>query len=146
MDFSIFQRECDTALKYDVWVVGCGTLGTEIIKQLRSTPSTGRTLKIVAETKSVTRKECIENLGVEHRLRDSRSAEELRSARTVIICLPPSCSSSYDEEVEQATTLWKGKGCGGNLIFTSSIGVYGDADVIVTESSPVNRNSASAVR
>jgi len=127
--------------EYDTWIVGSGVLGTFITSQLNSQ---GAGMKIVAETRSDARKSEIEGTGVLHRMRDQRTDQDHGTARNVIICLPPSCSSSYADEVREATRLWAGKEAGGNLIYTSSIGVYGEAPgCIVTENTPVDDSQAS---
>jgi len=130
---------------HDVWVVGSGTLGLQILSQLKNVP---KYANIVAETQSESRKKEIQSIGgIEHRLRSLRSEADIGSARNVIICLPPSCSTAYTEEIIDATRLWAGRSGGGNLIYTSSTGIYGEAaNSIVTESYPIDSSSPSASR
>lgn len=131
------------AIKHDVWVVGCGTLGEIVLSLLlRSNP-----LKIVAETMSYKRAESLLSMGVRHRLREQRTFDDEETAKTVIICLPPSSSTNYTEEIHEATRLWAGPDGGGNLIYTSSIAVYGDAiGNTVTEAFRVDTRSASSTK
>lgn len=127
--------------KYDTWIVGSGVLGTLIASQLHTHDSG---LKIVAETRSDVRKSEIEGMGVLHKTRDQRTDQDHGAARNVIICLPPSCFGLYADEVREATRLWAGKEAGGNLVYTSSIGVYGEAPgCTVTENTPVDDSPAS---
>lgn len=132
-------------IQHDVWVVGSGTLGLKILSQLKIASNY---VDIVAETNSDSRKDEIHSIGgVQHRLRGMRSEADVGSARSVIICLPPSCSTSYTDEIIDATRLWAGRSGGGNLIYTSSTGIYGEAaNSIVTESYPIDSASPSAAR
>lgn len=132
-------------IQHDIWVVGSGTLGLKILSQLKSA---SKYANIVAETQSDSRKDEIQSIGgIQHRLRAMRSEADVGSARNVIICLPPSCSTSYTDEMIDATRLWAGRSGGGNLIYTSSTGIYGEAaNSIVTESYPIDSASPSAAR
>ena len=134
-----------SSIQHDVWVVGSGTLGLRILSQLKSLPKYGN---IVAETQSDSRKNEIQSIGgIEHRIRSVRSEADVGSARNVIICLPPSCSTAYTDEIFDATRLWAGRSGGGNLIYTSSTGIYGEAaNSVVTESHPIDATSPSASR
>ncbi|RYG94087.1 hypothetical protein EON65_57980, partial [archaeon] len=42
------------------------------------------------------------------RQRNTRTDKDDGSARNVIICIPPSLSKSYSEEVERGCRLWQG--------------------------------------
>lgn len=138
---SMTSEGSDVCPMHDTWVVGSGTLGTHIISQLQSQCAGG---KIVAETRSEARKKELEGMGALHVTRDQRIDKDYGTARNVIICLPPSCSSSYSAEVSEATRLWAGRKGGGNLVYTSSIGVYGDAPgCTVSEATPVNDSPES---
>jgi Zn-dependent alcohol dehydrogenase len=131
-------------ISHDVWIVGAGTLGELVIKGLRSKSAACR---IIGETKSSVDMSAITNLGAEHRARDARTSIDEGSAKNVVICLPPSCAKDYAEEVHAATRLWAGPQGGGNLVFTSSIGVYGESSGnIVDEAFRVDTRSASATR
>ena len=130
-----------TASKYDTWVVGSGVLGTLIASHLQSHDVCS---KVVAETRSESRRAEIEGMGVSHRIREERTEKDHGTARNVIICLPPSCSDLYADEVQEAARLWAGEEGGGSLIYTSSIGVYGEAPgCTVTENTPADDNPAS---
>lgn len=127
----------------DVWIVGSGTLGNFLLAELKQVPG----ISVVGETRSLSRQEAIRNNGAEHRLREMRSKNDIGSARNVIICLPPSSSTDYIGEIHDAVRLWAGKVKGGNLIYTSSIGVYGDSSgLTVNEESPVDPHSTSSAR
>lgn len=128
--------------KYDVWIVGAGTLGEEILKQLSIRQPI---LQIIAENHHEERSLCVAEYGAVHRLREQRTKADEGTARNVIVCLPPSCEN-YLEEMRYATHLWAGKGEGGSLIYTSSIGVYGSAQRVVTEESAVDTLTPSATR
>eukprot|EP01031_Cornospumella_fuschlensis_P030410 gene30410-36741_t len=69
-------------------------------------------------------------MGVIPRLRSARSASDDGSARHVLICIPPSQSADYSEEVARGCRLWRGatQKPPGGLLFTSSVAVYGEAD------------------
>ena len=134
---------------HDIWIVGAGKLGGYILNELSShefpvlrSHSDSHRLNIIAETQSSLRQNDIKSTGAQFRLREQRTVDDEGSARTVIICIPPSSSSDYAEEVDTATRLWAGPSKGGNLVFTSSIGVYGECPgCIVTESSDVDTSS-----
>lgn len=128
--------------KYDVWIVGAGTLGEEILKQLRIKQFG---LQVAAENHQEQRAVRITEYGAVHKLREQRIQSDGGTARNVIVCLPPSCEN-YLEEMRQATRLWAGKEGGGSLIYTSSIGVYGNAQGVVTEESAVDTTAPSATR
>jgi hypothetical protein len=132
------------SINHDVWIVGAGTLGELVIRGLRSESTA---FKIIGETKTSEEKRAVTDLGAEHRVRDARTREDEGSARNVVICLPPSCAKDYTEEVHAATRLWAGPQGGGNLVFTSSIGVYGESSGnVVDETFRVDTRSASATR
>ena len=131
--------EVDINIKYDLWIVGCGTLGEFILKEWKQKhPSS----KVIAETKTLNRHELIKSLDVIPRLRENRTDIDDYSAKNVIICLPPSSSEDYAEEVHTASRLWAGVKGGGNLVFTSSLGVYGESNGnTVTESFRIDTRS-----
>ena len=112
----------------DLWIVGCGTLGTCVAEMLRHEMSEG--MEVVAETRTDARHEALKILGCTPRLRSSRDGDgDGRRARNVLVCLPPSSSegsSDYSRELSEAFMLWAGPKYG-NLLFTSSISVYGDS-------------------
>jgi len=138
---SINFAEVEVNIKYDLWVVGSGTLGEYILKQWKSKYPLSN---IIAETKSNSRHDSIKSIGetVMTRLREDRNDLDYRSAKNVIICLPPSSAEEYSDEVHAATTLWAGRSSGGNLVFTSSLGVYGESNGnIVTESFRIDTRS-----
>lgn len=138
---SINFVEVEVDVKYDLWVVGSGTLGEYILKQWKlKYPQSN----IIAETKGSNRHDSIKSIGktVITRLREDRNDLDDRSAKNVIICLPPSSAEEYSDEVHAATRLWAGKSSGGNLVFTSSLGVYGESNGnIVTESFRIDTRS-----
>jgi len=137
---SINFGDVEVDVKYDLWVVGSGTLGEYILKQWKSKYPMSN---IVAETKSSNRHDSIKSIGkVITRLREDRNDLDFRSAKNVIICLPPSSAVEYSDEVHAATRLWAGRSSGGNLVFTSSLGVYGESNGnIVTESFRIDTRS-----
>jgi hypothetical protein len=109
---------------HDLWIVGCGTLGTLAAREWKSRfPES----KVIAETNSESRHKELSSLGVTPRLRSQRSQEDLTSARYVLITLPPSSSEQYEEEIGDACQLWAGPYGQGHLAFTSSTAVYGDS-------------------
>jgi len=60
-------------------------------------------------------------------LRSARCTENELSARHVLIALPPSSAVNYVDELNAACRLWAGPLGNGSLVFTSSIGVYGES-------------------
>lgn len=127
--------------KYDLWISGAGTLGSMIAERYRAIHPAA---SIVAETATNNRHNRLSSLGIKCKLRESRNNEDSKSAKNVIISIPPSVALDYAKEVSDACELWAGPENGGKLIFTSSVGVYGDPDgVTVDESSPVANNPRS---
>eukprot|EP01038_Epipyxis_sp_PR26KG_P011506 gene11506-15412_t len=115
-------------LKYDLWIVGAGTLGEYVIKQYKAMFPDA---VVVAETSTTTRHTSLlsqfpTNLQV--RLKENRSEIiDAKSAKNVIICFPPSQSKEFVDEISSACRIWAGSVAGGNLVYSSSIGVYGDS-------------------
>lgn len=108
--------------KYDLWIVGAGTLGKLVAKLWKEEfPSS----TVVAETESSTSHSELESLNCIPKLRASRENDDFKSARNVLICIPPSASTDYNSELSEGCRLWSGSEVG-NLIFTSSTAVYGD--------------------
>ena len=130
-------------IKYDTWLVGSGTLGELILANMPQPKGL-----VIAETKSARRHEQIKSLGAIPRLRDDRTDSDIGSAKTVIICLPPSCSEEhYTEEIHAAAALWAGIEGGGNLVYTSSIAVYGPSlGNIVNEDFRVDSRSSASTK
>lgn len=106
--------------RYDMWIVGCGTLGEELLR-LRNRSSN---VRVIGETWTEKRHSKISNFGAIARTRGQRTTEDNNSAKTVVISIPPSSSTDYAQEVLSATKLWYGPNGGGSLIFVSSTGVY----------------------
>lgn len=112
-------------IPYDLWVVGAGTLGELVCKSYKSqNPSA----VVIAETATPSRHEQLRSYGVEPRLRSERTEKEAKLAKNVVICIPPSANKDYVGEVNDAIRLWCGPVGEGNLIFTSSVAVYGDSN------------------
>ena len=111
-------------LKYDLWVVGAGTLGQIAAEQYKKRHPGSC---VVAETKSVMRHDSMRAAGLTPRLREGRDEVDHKKAKSVIISLPPSSTEIYLEELNHATRLWAGPAGGGKLVFTSSTVVYGDS-------------------
>ena len=129
-----------------MWIVGCGTLGCIAAQLWRNKYPQA---SIHAETRqakfsyyiifdqfnrfrnvgrSASRHDFLKSIGVSASLRSDRTEADEVSARNVLIALPPSSSSNqYAEELHRACRLWAGTLGNGNLVFTSSIGVYGDS-------------------
>lgn len=144
-----FADDTPRNVKYDLWIVGAGTLGELIAKQYRALHPHA---KIIAETRSTTRHEYYRSLGVIPRLRSEREAKQEEqevehTARQVVICLPPSSSSDFDAELSDGCRLWAGPMAGGRLVYTSSIGVYGEANgQVVDESFRLDSRTASSTK
>lgn len=65
------------------------------------------TSKVVAETLTEKRHAAYLADGVEARLRENRNENDLKTAKNVVICLPPSAAlKGYMEEISNATLLW----------------------------------------
>lgn len=135
-------------IKYDLWVVGAGTLGSLAAKQWKMQfPAS----KVVAETKSATRHGELQAAGVDARLRDTRvELDSDRSAKHVLVCFPPSISPSaqdYNGELAEACRIWAGPKGGGRLLYTSSTAVYGESHGnTVTETFRVDTRTARSTR
>lgn len=135
-------------IKYDLWVVGAGTLGSLAAKQWKAQFPQDR---VVAETRSAGRHGELAAAGIDARLRDARSdADCVRAARHVLVCIPPSMAPSaqdYNSELAEACRLWAGPRGGGRLIYTSSTAVYGDSPGnTVTETFRVDTRTARSTR
>jgi len=108
--------------KYDLWVVGAGTLGKLVAKLWKENFPTST---VVTETNSAKSHYELESFNCIPKLRASRENNDFKSARNVVICIPPSTSTDYNAELSEGCRLWSGAEFG-NLIFTSSTAVYGD--------------------
>lgn len=137
--------EIERNVEYDLWVVGSGTLGELIVKKWREIDPSA---KIIAETKSTQRHDVLKSLGAQPRLRETRQSDnDFLKTKTVIIALPPSAADDYQAEVHEASLLWAGSTCGGCLVYTSSVGVYGPSyGNTVNEEFRVDTRSKSSTR
>lgn len=140
----------------DLWIVGCGTLGSQLCQQasLRSVKcgsfyqetavNNKKFGTILAETLSNTRHDFLSSLSptILPRIRADRpKPSDEASASNVVICFPFSGLDReyYKREVEEAIRLYNGEG---HLIFVSSGGVYAEkSGGVINESSPLNRDS-----
>jgi hypothetical protein len=120
---STITASVDARVMHDVWIVGAGTLGQQILQQLKER---NPNLSVVAETATTSRHAFIRQLNCTPKLRNDRSRNDMGMARNVIITLPPSSVSNYSAELEEACSLWSGCDFGGKIIFTSSTAVYGE--------------------
>ena len=129
---------------HDLWIVGAGTLGVSAAKIWKSkNPSA----KVIAETRTTNRHQELLSLGALPRLRESRSSDDDLTARNVLVCLPPSSSSDYVDEIHLACRMWAGPLGNGNLVFTSSTAVYGDSiGNIVNENFRLDTRSLRATK
>jgi nucleoside-diphosphate-sugar epimerase len=117
----------------ELWIVGAGTMGTQIAKQMVEALGDEADDKVVvAETLSDSRHEELLDIGVLPRLREERTEDDLYCSKNVILCVPPSMAKlnegGYPEELFDAATLWAGPKGGGLLILVSSTAVYGESD------------------
>ena len=110
---------------HDLWVVGSGTLGMLALKEWMSLYPDS---KVIAETKTENRHAELTRLGVTPRLRSQRSDADERTARYLLICIPPSASDDYVAEIHSSCQLWAGPLGQGHMAFTSSTAVYGDSN------------------
>lgn len=83
---------------------------------------------ICGETKTTTRHDDLRAIGIDTKVRSDRNVNDEGSAKNLLICIPPSAASLYDEEINESIRLWAGPIGGGKLVFTSSIGIYGDSN------------------
>ena len=117
----------------ELWIVGAGTMGTQLAKQMvESLGDESDDKVVVAETLTDTRHEELLDIGVLPRLREDRTEDDLYGSKNVIVCVPPSMAKfnegGYPEELFDAATLWAGPKGGGLLILVSSTAVYGESD------------------
>jgi hypothetical protein len=134
-------RKAEKNPSVDLWIVGGGTLGSIVAEIWKS--SNPKSV-IVAETLTNNRHDSFKAIGVVPKLRSSRNETlEEYSARNVLICLPPSGSSEYEEELFSASRLWAGEDFG-NMVFTSSTVVYGDQSNTVNEEFRLDSRSGRA--
>jgi nucleoside-diphosphate-sugar epimerase len=102
---------------------------------------------ICGETKSINRHDEFKTFGIEPKLRDDRNVDDEGSAKNLLICIPPSAAKLYDEELNESVRLWAGPASGGKLVFTSSIGIYGDSNGnTVTENFRVDSRSSRSTK
>ena len=102
---------------------------------------------ICGETKSINRHDEFKTFGIEPKLRDDRNVDDEGSAKNLLICIPPSAAKLYDEELNESVRLWAGPASGGELVFTSSIGIYGDSNGnTVTETFRVDSRSSRSTK
>lgn len=106
----------------DLWIVGAGTLGMQAAQQWRALYPDS---VVVAETASVAKHEELKRWSTP-KLRSERDGNLAYCARNVLVCIPPSASQDYEEELASSFRLWSGPSLG-NLVFTSSTVVYGDS-------------------
>lgn len=149
MSTQVFSSSSQTklpssSLDHDLWIVGAGTLGSIIAKQYRTSYPEAN---IVAETKTSNRHPELQSFNILNKLRSNRTSRNYKQAKNVVITLPPSSSTNYAEELNEACQLWAGPEHGGQLIFTSSLAVYGEAkNKIVDENFPVDKSNLRALR
>eukprot|EP01041_Mallomonas_annulata_P011016 gene11017-23014_t len=132
-------QEVVTDPKYDLWIVGAGTLGTIVAKLWKmANPES----IVIAETKTNKRHDEFLAMDIIPRIRDDRNETiEAGLARNVLICMPPSGAAEYDKELFAGSRMWGGP-THGNLVFTSSTVVYGDQSNVVNEAFRLDSRSS----
>jgi hypothetical protein len=113
-----FADDTPRNIQHELWIVGAGTLGELVASQFKDQHPDA---SIIAETRSTNRHAAYNRLGVRCRLREERSDADEKTARNVIIALPPSSSEDYLTELSNACRLWAGPLGGGQMVFTSSV-------------------------
>ena len=84
---------------------------------------------VVAETRTTARHAEFISMGVTPVLRSDRCEANDKTARYVLISLPPSSNKEdYVGEVSDACRVWAGPLGQGHMVFTSSSAVYGDSN------------------
>ena len=116
------KRDIDT--KYDLWVVGAGTLGNIIGNEWKKLYPNS---KVLMETRTNKRHDEYKNNNLIPKLRGERCENDCTKSKNVVICIPPSAADDYLAEISDACRLWAGGEGGGKLVFTSSISVYGES-------------------
>ncbi|CAM9984036.1 unnamed protein product, partial [Phaeothamnion confervicola] len=117
----------------DLYIVGAGYLGILVGQEWRTAFPRA---KVFGETRSEARHEELQVAGITPTLRAARSGAE--KFPNVVFCAAPSGNLDYAGEVAAAAhDLWDGTG---NLVFTSSGGIYQETDgsAPTTEDSPVS--------
>ncbi len=141
---------------YDLWIAGCGTLGTKVITSfLKKNPNA----RIVAETRTASKHAMLRQLGAIPRLRKNRTENDMQRSRCVLISFPPysrgmtsESDQNYPFEVAEACKLWNRSALNddefsNSLLLVSSTGIYGsDKFGVFTESSPVDTTSSRTIK
>lgn len=134
-------------------VFGCGVLGTSLCQQLLSS-SDFDSKQVIGITKTSNRHDAIrgavtaasssssssERFSVETYEEAISSTTSTTKFRDVVFCAPPSGFDDYPAAIQNVMdNLWAGPSAGGQFVFTSSGGIYGQGDdgATVTEDTPV---------
>lgn len=134
-----FERILNAAYSHDLWVVGAGTLGEIVCRKYKERNPNAN---IVGETTTERNHQHLDSIGVIPIKSSQRSAGDLQSANNLVISIPPSSCPDYAGAVSEAIKYWVGPQYGGSLVFTSSVGVYGDySGRVVDEFSPLDSES-----
>lgn len=120
-----YGNESPTNIRYDLWVVGAGTLGEIVCRKYKQKHPDSN---VIGETATEMRHENLISLGVTPRLNNQRSEADVGSARNMVISLTPSACPDYAGAINDAIRMWAGPLGGGTLVFTSSLAVYGESN------------------
>jgi hypothetical protein len=98
---------------------------------------------VVAETATDAGHAELQGLGAVCRTRAQRTPEDNTVATHIVYCIPPSGGQvEYAQDILDAMRVWKAQWWQGRFVFTSSGGVYSEADGgVVNENSPVSNDS-----
>uniref|UniRef100_A0A7S3PV73 NAD-dependent epimerase/dehydratase domain-containing protein n=1 Tax=Chaetoceros debilis TaxID=122233 RepID=A0A7S3PV73_9STRA len=149
-----FSVEAPAPAPKDIAIVGCGVLGTSLLRQLVTSPEF-ESKSITAITKTSNNHESIlKSVGSssESSSFDLTTMDEIpkdQKFSNVVFCAPPSAFDDYPAAVADASdNLWCGTNDGdGTFVFTSSGGVYGPGDgEVVSETSPLPDSSLASAR
>ena len=131
-DFPVY-----TAAEKELLVVGCGALGIWAAKKWKT--YRGLDAPVYGETRTNATHDYLDDEGILPQVKGADLGMG-KMYDNVLFCAPPTGNDHYLQDFRDAAKRWTGKG---QLVFTSSAGVYAEDDGgTVTEDSPVIEGNA----